>query len=59
MVESFLAESFVSGVKFVKIWSSEMLNRKRNWYGSEEVLEFAKNVIQYQSAQGGWPKVPT
>ncbi|MEN3324729.1 pectate lyase [Mariniflexile soesokkakense] len=56
MVESFLAEPFTSGVKPVKFWSSDILNRDKKWYGSEEALEIAKNVIQYQSPHGGFPK---
>lgn len=56
MIESFLAEPFTSGVKPVKYWSADMLNRDKKWYGSAEALAIAKNVIQYQSSQGGFPK---
>jgi len=56
MVESFLEEPFKSGVKPIRIWSSEMLNCKKEWFGSAEAISVAKNVILYQSAQGGWPK---
>lgn len=56
MVESFLEEPFTSGVKPVKYWSTDFLKRDQKWYGSAEALAIAKNVIQYQSSQGGFPK---
>ncbi|WP_308992189.1 pectate lyase [Mariniflexile litorale] len=56
MVEGFLSDPFKSRVKPIKIWTSAILNKKKEWYGSDEALAIAKNVIQYQSTQGGFPK---
>ncbi|MFC5284458.1 pectate lyase [Pedobacter alpinus] len=56
MIESFFEKPFTAGVKPVTKWSKAILNQDKEWFGSVEALEIARNVIQYQSSQGGWPK---
>ncbi|MDT0687763.1 pectate lyase [Autumnicola psychrophila] len=56
MVEGFTETPFRSVAKAVKLWSNNILNNNEEWYGTDEALSIAKNVIQYQSSQGGFPK---
>ena len=37
-------------------WSPAMLQQPTAWYSSAEARAVADNVLQYQSAHGGWPK---
>jgi PelA/Pel-15E family pectate lyase len=37
-------------------WGAEVLRQKPDWYASREAKALADNVIQYQAADGGWPK---
>ncbi len=56
MIEAFLEKPFTPGVRAERKWSSSILKHEDGWYGSEEAISIANNVIQYQSPQGGWPK---
>jgi PelA/Pel-15E family pectate lyase len=37
-------------------WGAEALQQKPDWYGSAEARTIADSVLEYQSAEGGWPK---
>lgn len=37
-------------------WGESYLTRATNWYATAEARRVADNVLQYQSAQGAWPK---
>ncbi len=37
-------------------WNEGLLNQAASWYGSDEALRVADNVLLYQHAAGGWPK---
>jgi PelA/Pel-15E family pectate lyase len=37
-------------------WGAEALRQKPEWYASAPARTLADSVIQYQSADGGWPK---
>lgn len=37
-------------------WSNAYLRRAASWYATNEARAVAASVIQYQSAEGGWPK---
>ena len=37
-------------------WSTELLRKPAEWYGSAEARAVADSVLQYQSPQGAWPK---
>ncbi|WP_372772627.1 pectate lyase [Mangrovibacterium sp.] len=56
MIESFMEKPFISGVKPIKRWGTDVLNHPKSWYSSKEAIAIANNVIQYQSGYGGWPK---
>lgn len=56
IIEGFLEKPFTSGAGMKKIWSSNVLDKEPEWYGSDEARALADSVIQYQSYQGGWPK---
>ncbi|MEE1120457.1 MAG: hypothetical protein UHT92_02070, partial [Prevotella sp.] len=36
--------------------NSYALNQSDEWYGSEEAVRIAENVLLYQRNSGGWPK---
>ncbi len=55
-MEAYMAEPFKPGVRMVRKWRGSLMSQEDEWYGSEEALEIAYNVIQYQSPEGGWPK---
>lgn len=40
----------------VRPWSNAYLRHEAPWYTSAEARSVASSVIQYQSAEGGWPK---
>jgi PelA/Pel-15E family pectate lyase len=37
-------------------WAAEALRQKPEWYASSEARALADSVMQYQAADGGWPK---
>jgi pectinesterase len=37
-------------------WKSVVSGQPKEWYGSEEALKIAENVLLYQRNVGGWPK---
>lgn len=37
-------------------WKSVVSGQPKEWYGSEEALKIADNVLLYQRNVGGWPK---
>nr|AAW84076.1 pectate lyase [uncultured bacterium] len=46
----------VSGVPAAIRWGADVLRQKPEWYASREARTIADSVIQYQAADGGWPK---
>lgn len=55
-MEAYLAKPFETGVKREYLWSVDLLDNDGAWFASDEAKAIADNVIQYQSAYGGWPK---
>lgn len=37
-------------------WDSSIIKRDASWFASAEARAVADSVLQYQSAEGGWPK---
>ncbi len=52
----FVATSFAQQETGVKRWKDVALKMPTEWYGSEEALRVAENVMLYQRNLGGWPK---
>ncbi len=52
----YLADPFAAAPAKVTPWSNAYLRRPSDWYGTAEARAVADSVVQYQSAQGGWPK---
>jgi PelA/Pel-15E family pectate lyase len=55
-MEAYLSTPFEVAAKRKYLWGDHVLNHDGAWYASDEAKNIANNVIQYQSAQGGWPK---
>ena len=36
--------------------NSFALGQQKEWYGSDEAIRIAENVLLYQKETGGWPK---
>ncbi|MEP1445245.1 MAG: pectate lyase [Paraglaciecola sp.] len=56
LIEGFLEKPFTSGVKAKHIWTKDFLNKDKSWFSSQQAINIADSVIQYQSAEGGFPK---
>lgn len=56
-----IAECSISQEKYTdatagKTWRNVVLSMPEEWYGSNEALDIAENVMLYQRSNGGWPK---
>jgi PelA/Pel-15E family pectate lyase len=59
MMDRFLGDPFArsgGGSTAFARWSTAYLRRPAEWYSSAEARAVAEVVVQYQSAEGGWPK---
>ncbi|MEP1445308.1 MAG: pectate lyase [Paraglaciecola sp.] len=56
MIEGFLAEPFIPGIRPVKKWDKGLLSNHYSWFATAEAKTIANSLIQYQSYQGAWPK---
>lgn len=56
MMEAFMADPFTPGIRSQRLWGDHLLGQDEAWYASDEAINLANCVVQYQSKYGGWPK---